>query len=167
MKTQSEEEAREILAETRADLIGRGKDIAEQLCRKNGFTHAQLVWAEMKRQRWLHNCEHLPGNWLANVFKSNATVERCGHAKIGNKERNAHAAQRAVWKLRGAPTHPAVWSLNDFVPDDSDSRPSAAELRTAIHDLRGLVGVAVNHGCGIAPETIRTMEWLKTISGAN
>ena len=100
----SEEDALAALAIVRARLVSTGYAVARRLAEAHGTVQAQEVWAEMDRQGLLSDSDKaLPGNWLGVVFKGKefkAAWEHTGYVKIGNKERNVHAAPRSLWRLR-------------------------------------------------------------------
>jgi len=104
MKIQSEEEALAILAATRARLIADGYKVAVKLAEEQGGVQAQMVWSEMDRLGLISDEDKkLSAQWLAVVFKGTDykdSWQASGYRKIGNKERNVHAAPRTWWTLK-------------------------------------------------------------------
>lgn len=116
MPIQSEEEAIALLEATRARLAEDGYQVAVDIARDKGTVQAQDVLQEMaKRGLFQPGDEELDQRWVAVVFKGKTykhTWEKVGIKKVGNQQRNVHAAERAVWKIRGVDSGPKKLTLS-------------------------------------------------------
>jgi len=103
---QSSEEAIEVMAEVRADLVRRAAPVAVVLAKTRGVIQAQDVLQEMERQGLLTEAEKaLSQRWIAVLFvgkEHRDKWEKVGARKIGNTTRNVHGAPRTVWRLAGS-----------------------------------------------------------------
>jgi hypothetical protein len=103
MKTRSTEEAMGALEERHSATIAIAREIAIELCHKNGSTHSRAVRAEMFKRGIITGKEG-PEYWLGAVFKG-ALFEWTGSfVSYADRERNVHERTLKVWKLRGSPS---------------------------------------------------------------
>ena len=172
----NEEEAIDMLAETRRRLIRDGYEVAVELARIQGAVHSQMVLSEMElRGLFRESDEALPRNWTANVFKGKEfkdTWEPCGYVKIGDASRNTHAAVRRLWKLKGAPDpNLDAFEASTSSPSSEGSRapvrPSDREIALAVDTYREGLRYAMRHGFELchAQALRRVGLWLRFLAG--
>jgi hypothetical protein len=156
MTFQSEEEARAALEERRGRLISLGHQIAIELAQKYGAVHGQMVIAEMtRRSLFTPEDEEHSHHWLACIFKNKGyreSWEKLWHVKVGNKERNVHAAPRMLWKLKGAPD-PGDGAFERVTEEDcpvcgrkDDGRPPMSVIRRAYGDIKIALNYSASKG---------------------
>lgn len=104
MTTKSTEEAMAVLKAARAEMIEIGREIAVELCHKNGMTHTRDVYREMGRRGLLD--ERISGQfWLGAVFNRCPLFKKAGiihkHSDRSlTNERGTHLGKVNYWKLR-------------------------------------------------------------------
>jgi hypothetical protein len=166
-KFQSEGEALEALESARAHLIEAGYGVAVELAEKHGAVHAQMVFGTMVERDLISPVDlGKPANWLANVFKGKRykdSWEKIGHRRIGNKERNVHAAPRMVWKLAGAPDPAGSVKDDEACPLCQRKRdpemPAHAIMRRALEVFRRA------HKAGFrSKDTVAVGQWLMKVT---
>jgi hypothetical protein len=166
-KFRSEGEALEALESARAHLIEAGYGVAVELAKKHGAVHAQMVFGTMVERNLIDEDDlGKPANWLANVFKGKRykdSWEKIGHRRIGNKERNVHAAPRMVWKLKNTPDPVGSVKDDETCPlcqrKPDPEKPSFAVIRRALEVFRRA------HKEGFrSKDTVSVGQWLMKIS---
>jgi hypothetical protein len=155
MVFQSEEEALEALARTRSRLIATGYEVGVEIAELYGGVHAQMIFSEMEERGLLSQADkEIPANWLANIFKGKnykGTWTPLGHVKIGNTERNVHAAPRMMWGLKSS------------TPVDDAEPLTRAEVVLVLRDLRMFYTVAKKSKTKLSPEFVKLGKWLRSL----
>jgi hypothetical protein len=100
--TKSKEEALDLLAHARADLLVKARKFALQLAQSRGEICALEVRIAMEKRGLLTSGEMaLDGRWIGVLFSDRRTWEGTGrHVQMGYRKRNVHVAARKLWRLR-------------------------------------------------------------------
>lgn len=96
MKTQSTEEAMDLHTKSKQDLLLKAREIAKDICTKEGTVTSRKVLAEMESQGLID--PEKGQTWVGAVFRRDFiwTGEWVTHS---NKARNIHERTIKVWSL--------------------------------------------------------------------
>lgn len=102
--TRSTEEAMQVLATTRAFLINKGREVAEELIQRNGSTHSRAVRAALVNRGILTpDIEAtMKEFWLGAVFNSKRFTWTGEWFNYSDSARNVHERTVKVWRLAAA-----------------------------------------------------------------